>query len=108
MSAPSPPPLRYRLTLAARRDLRGIWRYIADEGSERYADGIVDELTERFEMLGDHPYAGTAREDQGPGLRGFPVRHCLILYRVGPPGAVIVRVWDQRQDPEQLRREMKR
>lgn len=101
-------PLHYTVSGPARRDLRRIWRYIAAEGSAPAAQRVVAEIAERFVLLGNHPHAGRARDEIAPGLRSFPVRDYLILYTVMPPGVQIERIWDNRQDPERLQREMTR
>jgi len=89
--------VRYRLSIAAKRDLAGIWEYIARD-SESSADAFVDRLKGRCEMLGRNPHAGRERDDLQSGLRGFPYGEYVILYRAIKTGVRIVRVIHGRRD----------
>jgi plasmid stabilization system protein ParE len=45
--------------------------------------GLVDSITDRFLLLGSHPFIGRTRdEDLRPDLRSFPVGEYIILYRI--------------------------
>ena len=73
----------FHLTQRARRDLRAIWRYIAQD-SEHHADRLMDRLMKSVRSLGENPYIGRRRDhDLRPGLRTFPVENYVILYRIG-------------------------
>lgn len=78
-------------TAQAENDLIDIWLYIAPD-DVRAADRLLDDLEETFVLLGDQPSLGPARPDIAPGLRYFPVRRYLILYREITDGIEIVRV----------------
>lgn len=91
----------YRLTLRARRDILNIWQYIADD-SVPHADRFIDQLMERFSMLGKNPYAGREREDIRPGIRGFPFREYEILYRIRDSGVHITAVVHGRRNLTKL------
>jgi plasmid stabilization system protein ParE len=52
--------MTYRVTRRARRDILGIWRYIAED-NERAADRFIDLLTRHFQVLGDNPRARRRR-----------------------------------------------
>ena len=56
-------------------DLDDIWHYTAQaSGSMVIADRLVDSISDRFLLLGNHPFMGRARdEDLRPGMRSFPV-----------------------------------
>ncbi|HEX2135007.1 MAG TPA: type II toxin-antitoxin system RelE/ParE family toxin [Microvirga sp.] len=75
----------------AEEDLIGIWVRIAldDQAS---ADRLLDRIDEACSRLAEFPEMGIARDDVRPGLRTFPVRGYLILYRVVAHGIEIVRV----------------
>jgi toxin ParE1/3/4 len=75
-------------------DLDDIWHHVAsDSSSFDIADRLIDSITDRFFLLGAHPYLGRARdEDLRPGLRSFPVGNYVILYRIENADAVILRV----------------
>jgi toxin ParE1/3/4 len=73
---------RHRLSPEAEADLDEIWLHVAHEtGKIEIADRIIDNITERFWLLGQRPHVGRARDDLGPGLRSFPVGGYIILYR---------------------------
>ena len=51
----------------------------------------MDEIAERFWMLATFPYAGRSRDgDLRTGLRSFPVRDYLIIYRVDSDELVMI------------------
>ncbi len=79
-------------TAQAEEDLIDIWLYIAQD-DVRAADRLLDEIEEKLLLLGDQSSLGPARPDIAPGLRYFPVRRYLILYREITTGGIeIVRV----------------
>lgn len=90
--------MAYRLARRARLDILDIWNYIAGDNVAA-ADRFVDALTRRFQVLGDNPYAGRARDDLRAGYRSFPVGEYLTFYRVLDDGNVaILRVIHGRRD----------
>jgi len=78
-------------TAQAEQDLIGIWRHIAVD-NEPAANTLLDRIDAACRSLADHPRLGPARPDLAPGLRYFPVRRYLILYRSVGDGVEIVRV----------------
>ena len=78
-------------TARAEEDLIEIWLYIAHD-DVRAADRLLDEIEGKFSLLADQPSLGPARPDIAKGLRYFPVRRYLILYREITDGVEIVRV----------------
>jgi toxin ParE1/3/4 len=74
----------HRRTPQADSDLDDIWYYVATKsGNFDVADRFIDSITDRFFLLASHPNIGRARdEDLRPGLRSFPVREYVIIYRV--------------------------
>lgn len=79
----------YRLSARARRDLLAIWGHIAQD-NEAAADKLIDALTQRFQLLAEHPEAGRSRDDVRDGYRGLPVGNYQILYRIGHRGIVAI------------------
>ena len=71
--------MRYRVSEDAERDLDEIFLYWAARASLEAADRVVDRITERFWLLGEHPDAGKpAREiaaGVAPGSRVAAVSH---------------------------------
>jgi toxin ParE1/3/4 len=74
----------FRVAPEAEAELDAIWVYIAREsGSIENASRTVDNITDRFWLLAQHPQIGRRRdEDLRPGLRSFPVGEYVIVYRI--------------------------
>ena len=53
---------------------------------------MLDAINEKLGMLADSPRLGPARPDIAEGLRLFPIRRYVVLYRELPDGIEIVRV----------------
>lgn len=75
----------------AREDLIELWSYIAAD-SPGAADRLLDEIGDKLRMLAASPRLGPARPDIAEGVRLFPVRRYVILYRELPDGIEVVRV----------------
>ena len=75
--------MAHRLSASARTALDDRYYVTTQSGSETIADRLIDQLTQRFFMLAQHPCVGRARdEDLCPGLHTFPVGMSIIVYRV--------------------------
>ncbi len=83
------PQIRY--TIRARQDLISLWVDIAKENPAA-ADRIYDRLEARVLILGRFPEAGPSRPDIASEARMLVEAPYLILYRLIPDGAQIVRV----------------
>jgi len=83
----------YRVLKDAERDLDGIFVYWAERASVGAADRLIDAITERFWILGEHPEAGYACKDIGRGVRCFPPGRYLVYYRKGRHGVEIFHVF---------------
>ena len=79
-----------KFTTQARRDLDGIFSYIANnpEAAVRW----VDYLEEKCWMQADSPGVGRKRDELAPNLRGFPVGNHVIFYRPAENGIEVIRV----------------
>jgi toxin ParE1/3/4 len=82
------------VTPAAEADLDDIWCYIARKSSSfEIADRFAEFLSDYFYLLASHPYIGRRRDEElRPGLRRFPVRDYIILYRIENEDVLILRV----------------
>jgi len=80
-----------RRTAQAEEDLIDLWLYIAQDNSGA-ADGLLDEIEDKFALLAANPQLGPARPDIAEDCRYFPVGRYLILYRLIPDGIEVVRV----------------
>jgi toxin ParE1/3/4 len=95
--------MAHRVSRRAERDLKNIAFYIATEsGSINVAERQIDAITERFDLLANHPEIGRARDDLGTGRRTFPVENYVILYRVRGADVLILRVAHSRRDLDVL------
>jgi toxin ParE1/3/4 len=86
--------MAHRVAPEAETDLDDIWCYIARQSSSlEVADRFTEFLTDRFHLLANHPYIGRRRDHElRPGLRSFPVRDYIILYRIEDEDILILRV----------------
>ena len=93
--------MRYRVSENAERDLDEILAYWAEHASPEIADRIIDKITDRFWLLGEHPGAGKASEGIAAGVKCFPPGKYLIYYRATRRGTDILHVFhgvrDQRK-----------
>jgi plasmid stabilization system protein ParE len=66
-------------------DLDAIWLNIVrvSSGNVAAADRIIENITRRFGLLGQHPRIGRTRDhDLRPGYRSYPVGEYTIIYTV--------------------------
>lgn len=78
-------------TAKAEEDLIEIWMYVANDNPEA-ADKLIEQIDAKCQMLADNPAIGQARSDIASGLRYFPIRNYLILYRQLNESVEIVRI----------------
>lgn len=84
---------RYRVSPAARDDLKQISHYIAVERqSPQGARRLRGYLLESFRLLARHPLIGQACPEFGPGMRIWPVGNYVVLYQPQEDGIDIVQV----------------
>jgi toxin ParE1/3/4 len=88
----------YRVSKDARRDLDEIFLYWAKRAGLRVADRLIDGITDRFWILGEHPDAGRPSEDIAVGVRCFPAGKYLIYYRKTRRGIDILHVFHGARD----------
>ena len=92
----------FRLSPEAESQLDTIWVYIAREsGSINTAKRVIDQITERFWLLAQHPFIGGRRHDLRDGLRCFTAGNYVIIYAVEEDETVaILYVFHGSQDIE--------
>ncbi len=96
---------RHRLSPEAEADLDEIWLHVVHKtGKIEIADHIIDNITERFWLLGQRPHIGRARDDLRPALRSFPVGDYVILYRIEGKNVLILHVLHGSRDIPRLLR----
>jgi toxin ParE1/3/4 len=71
----------YRISEGAESDLDEIFLGWAERAGLEVADRIVDEIVERFKLLGEFPDAGRPSDEISRGVRSFPAGKYLIYYR---------------------------
>jgi len=90
---------RYRISPAARDDLKQISHYIAMERqSPQGAKRLRDLFLDSFRQLARNPLIGEACPDFGESIRIWTVRSYVILYQPQTDGIDIVQVAHGAQD----------
>ena len=101
--------MRYRVSPDAERDLDEIFVYWAHRASLEVADRLIDRITERFWLLGEHPDAGKPAGKIAPGVKCFPAGRYLIYYRNTRSGTDILHIFHSARDQRSaLRKARKR
>jgi toxin ParE1/3/4 len=90
--------MRYRVSEDAERDLDEIFVYWANRASLEAADRVVDRITERFWLLGEHPNAGKPAREIAASVKCFPAGKYLIYYRKTPRGTDILHIFHGARD----------
>jgi toxin ParE1/3/4 len=90
--------MRYRVSEDSQRDLDEIFAYWANRASLETADRVVDKITERFWLLGEHPDAGKPAVDIAAGVKCFPAGKYLIYYRKTRRGTDILHIFHGARD----------
>ena len=85
--------MRYRVSEEAEQDLDEIFLYWANRASLEAADRIIDRITERFWLLGEHPNAGKPAGNIARGVKCFPAGKYLIYYRNTRRGTDILHIF---------------
>ncbi len=75
-------PNDYKLTLAAKNDLKEIWRDTVERWSEQQAEKYIYQLEKKFKDLATTPKLGRSRPDIQKGYRSLPEGKHIIFYRV--------------------------
>jgi toxin ParE1/3/4 len=96
--------MRYRVSADAERDLDEIFLYWATRTSVSVADRLIDSITDRFWLIGEHPDAGRPSGEMGAGVRCFPAGKYLIYYRKMRRTLDILHVFHGARDQERALR----
>ena len=80
-----------RFTPAAKEDLRGISRFIAQDNPVR-AYSFVDDLESQTRRIAKNPLAYRLRPEMGEGLRACPFGRYMIVFRLADDVVQVVRV----------------
>lgn len=72
---------RIQFARSAISDLDEIWDYVAERSGLDQAQEVIGAITGRIAFLSQHPGAGLARPELGPGVHSFVIYPYLIYYR---------------------------
>jgi toxin ParE1/3/4 len=89
------------LSPLAARDLEEIGDFLFDRNPQAAVE-IIERFWKVSKMLSENPKIGQARPDIAKGLRHFPMRPHLVLYRQIEKGVEIMRFVDGRRDLRKL------
>jgi toxin ParE1/3/4 len=93
----------HQIAPEAEEELFLLWRYLLREsGNVATADRVVYSITQRYQLLQQHPHMGRRRADLASGLYSFPVGNYIILYRIEGDDIRIVHVFHGSRDIAQL------
>ena len=92
---------KLRISDAAYSDLTDIWIYIS-EGSPEIADGVLNKIYEKCELVAQNPFIGRDRAELHEGLRSFPIQRYLIFYKMDSGYVEIARVLSGYRDIEDI------
>jgi toxin ParE1/3/4 len=90
--------MRYRVSRDAEQNLDEIFLYWAKRAGLKVADRLMDSITDRFWLLGEHPDAGISSEDMAAGVKCFPAGKYLIYYRKTRRGTDILHIFHGARD----------
>jgi toxin ParE1/3/4 len=85
-------PLRLEFTPLAIQDLGDIWLYHAESRGPDIADEIVEDLSDRIDILRTNPLIGPRRHEIADGLRMLVVGNYLAFYMVRSTTINVVRI----------------
>ncbi len=92
---------RTQLSEFAARDLDEIWTYLNEDNSQ-YAENLIKEFLQKFEMLAKNPNLGKLRSEILVNLRSFPFKKYIIFYLPTEYGIEIFRVVHTSRNIEDL------
>jgi len=91
--------MAHRLAPQAAAALDEIWYGIAREsGNVLASDRVIDAMTSKFWPLVSYPHIRRKCYDLRQGLRGFPLRNYVILYRIEGQDVLILHILHGRRD----------
>jgi len=88
----------YRLSLAARRDLRAIYADSEATFGEAQADRYIAGLRFTLNFLADNPRAARERSEFAPPMRVHRYGAHVVIYILDDEGVLVVRVRHGRED----------
>lgn len=86
---------------AARRDVRAILVYTAEQWGVAQRDTYRKEIDRALATLLSNPRLGRSKDEIRPGLRSYQVQQHVIYYRFGDDMVTVVRVLHESMDAAQ-------
>ncbi len=93
-------PPSWILSPAAARDLRRITEKSREDWGLDHSIAYAEALFAALDRISEYPDSGRRRDDLQDGLRIWPVRSHMLVYRVSEGRVEVARVLHQRQDPK--------
>lgn len=84
--------MRVLISPKAEEDLIEIWRFLAIERSDKFADQFVDKIYEKMSLLKKMPQLGQKREELKLELRSLLVKPYVVFYSQNAKVCKIIRV----------------
>lgn len=82
----------------AQRDLRRIWRYVAEQGGGVRAGKLIDRILALCALFATQPHAGQRHPELGQEVRSCVYGPYLVFYRLRGTTIQIIRVIHGRRD----------
>lgn len=86
------------LSHRAQRDLRRIWRYVAEQSGHGRADELIDRILTLCALFATQPKAGQNHPEFGQSVRSCACGLYLVFYRPRAATIEIIRVIHGRRD----------
>jgi toxin ParE1/3/4 len=90
--------VRFRLSGAARGDLKAIYRQGEEQFGHKRADAYSSGLITAFNLIADYPHVGRLRTETRPPVRVQPYRSHVIVYATDKAGVLILRIRHAHED----------
>jgi len=88
----------YRVTPAARDDLKNIGRYTLLKWGKKQRNTYLGNIEMRFKWLAENPLAGKHRTDIQEGFYSFPQGEHVVFYLLQPEGIAIIGIPHKEMD----------
>jgi toxin ParE1/3/4 len=90
------------LTDEAKADLKDIWYDIARRCDEATAERMTITILTKCRSHAQYPETGRSREEWAPGVRSFPVRPYVVIYRPVQDTIQVLRILHGRRNLDRI------
>ena len=91
----------YKLTEAAKKDLRGISAYTRKTWGNKQEKAYRETIRASLRLIAETPKIGLKRDELAEGLRSFPVGNHIAYYVEGKDKIVVARILHPAMDREE-------